>query len=187
MIASTLSNILQNVAVSVISGILVPILLAWILNKKTRPKFTMNHRVALSLILAAAVFGVLYFFVNPTPEVRVVQTDDTAAPVSENGLTHYDVKLSGYVTHWKGDVRLVVKPVNSQFWYIQPPTIALGQAENGGRNWIGHALFSTNAEGTGEEFIIYAIATPTKYQGNEALSTKPDGYESDPITLTRHR
>jgi hypothetical protein len=187
MIASTLMNILQNVAVSVISGVLVPILLARILKGRGRPKLTINYRIVLSLTLAAAVFGVLYFFVNPKPEVWIAGTEEMAPSVSENGETQYDFKLNGYVTHWNGNVYLVVKPINSSFWYIQPPTVYVGPAENGRRDWAGQASFKTNVEGAGEKFNIYAIATSAKYKGNEALSAEPDGYESNMNSLTRHR
>ena len=210
MIAPTLINMLQNVIVTVVSGVLIQILPQWIPKPGSWPKFTIKSRIALSFTLAAAVFVLMYFFVNPAPkptldrtdqkdgpispvpEVRIIQHQETGPTKPTDGSAQFDMKLVGYVTHWSGYVYPVVKPVHSEYWYIQPAAVTLGAAENGGTSWLGHAFYSTKAKGSGtpdsgEDFVIYAIATPTKYKGDEVLFAKPEGYESIPIYLTRHR
>lgn len=189
MVSPALTDTFQKVAVSVLTAVLTQVLLEVILKRIRWATLVKRFRVALLVSMTAAAFCGLYFFVSPKPGVWIDPIGRQPPAGSLNGSSRYDIVVTGYVTHWNGDVYLVVKPLGSDSYWVQAPAVPTGLAENGRANWIGHAVFWTNAAGDGEEFNIYAIATSAKYQGSdyvggERVPVKPDGFSSEVRTLT---
>jgi hypothetical protein len=182
---SNLPGFLLNVVGSVLTGVLVPLLIGMIRKQRGWPKLGKTSWVVLTFGVAALVFAAL-FFGSPKPEVGLTVTEiETAAPEAQpDGETSYQVQVKGTVTHWKDNVYLVVKPLNSPYWFVQPAANRIGPVDKGKSEWEGVARFETAVAGNGEQFSIYALASSARFTGNEELKAEPVGTKSEAKIIT---
>jgi hypothetical protein len=149
----------------------------------------------LAIVVMAAVFYLLFYFVNPTPQVSLLTVDGQSAIALApdapadlmNGGPGFEVLITGTTAHWEGSVYLIVKPMQDPNWYVQPITVPVGAASKDGMNWAGHAFLGTQNAGVNELFSVYALASRAKYEANQKLPEQPEGIRSNAVLLRRNK
>jgi len=181
-IPPSVSDFVLSLFSSVLTGVLVPTLLALIQNRKGRPKFAASHWIA-AVAVAAAMFGLLSYIFRPAPELGLTKIEERQPTILPDGKAQYDVYISGYVRNWKSNVYILVKPAGSADWYVQAAVDRLGAEKGGQIDWQGKATFYTAQPFPGEEFAFYALATKAEYKMGDRLTTQPEGYQSIESTV----
>jgi hypothetical protein len=201
MVVTTLQKIVIAVLTAAISQVAIELVKWWFNHDRItgkqkplrrKPFLPVTSRVISFLIIGGLCFGLVSFYTTTTlaklgPSIRILSVDNM--PLSEVAKANlgYPVQIDGDATAAKDSIYLVVKPVASSYWYIQPPTSEAGITTDGRTKWVGLAYLGTPHEGIGDSFSVYAIESTASYQGNTQLSAAPDGLKSNAVFLTRRR
>ncbi len=176
-------TVVLNAAVSLVIGIVGSLIAAFIFDWIKGKQWL--RILGLVVVVTAGLFLLLNFVVNPSVDIRVTTIDgQSPSAASESSAIGYRVDVRGYLARSSGPVYVVVKPLNDNFWYIQPPAPATFMG-SGTIDWAGQAYLGTPGAGEGEQFVVFAVATSAKHIAEEKLDREPSGVKSNAVLLRR--
>jgi hypothetical protein len=175
-------NLIISLIASLATGVIIEIVIKQIANRLWKIIIIFTSFILPLLILQ--------FYVNIPIELRVTGVNGAPPAKIAKADIGYKNRITGYVkdwlgNKWTGQVYVVVKPLNSASWRIQPPAPANPVGD--GWDWEGQAYLGTAAEGAGDRFAVFAIATSKHYAPQETLGSEPSGQKSNVVVLTRTR